>query len=162
MIEFQLSYLKSWKMVLLKCYTQHVSKFGKLSSDHKTGKGQLSFQFQRRAMPKNVQRVKVLVIQLRPTLCDPMYCGLPDSSVHGILQARILGWVAISFSRGSSWPRDRNQVCSAGRIFTVWATNYHTVELISHASNVMLKILQARLHQHMNKELPNSRCSSWI
>ena len=39
--------------------------------------------------------------------CDPMDCSLPDSSVHGILQARILEWVAISFSRGSSRPRDR-------------------------------------------------------
>ena len=45
------------------------------------------------------------------------------SSVHGILQARILKWVAISFSRGSSWPRDRTQVsCIAGRHFNLWAT----------------------------------------
>ena len=41
------------------------------------------------------------------TLCDPMDCSLPGSSVHGILQVRILEWVAISFSRGSSRPRDR-------------------------------------------------------
>ena len=46
--------------------------------------------------------VKVLVAQLCPTLCNPMDCSLPGSSVHGILQARILGWVAIPFSRGSS------------------------------------------------------------
>ena len=45
--------------------------------------------------------VCVLVIQLCPTLCDPLDCGPPGSSVHGILQARILEWVAISFSRGS-------------------------------------------------------------
>ena len=45
------------------------------------------------------------------------------SSVHGILQARILDWVAIPFSRGSSWPRDRTHVsCIAGRFFTIWAT----------------------------------------
>ena len=45
------------------------------------------------------------------------------SSIHGILQARILEWVAISFSRGSSQLRDRTQVsCTAGRLFTVWAT----------------------------------------
>ena len=93
--------------MLLKCCTQYVNKYGKLSSGQRTRKGQFSFQSQRRAMPKNVQRVKVLVIQLRPTLCDPMYCGLPDSSVHGILQARILGWVAISFSRASSQSRDQ-------------------------------------------------------
>ena len=58
-----------------------------------------------------------------PTLCDPMDCSLPGSSVHGILQARILEWVAISFSRGSSCPRDRTQVsCIAGRRFTIWGT----------------------------------------
>ena len=43
--------------------------------------------------------------QLCPTLCDPMDCSLPGSSVHGILQARILEWVAMPSSRGSSWPR---------------------------------------------------------
>ena len=46
--------------------------------------------------------VHVLVIQSCPILCDPMDCGPPGSSVHGILQAKILEWVAISFSRGSS------------------------------------------------------------
>ena len=54
-IEFQLNYFKSWKMMLWKCCTQYVSKFGKLSSGHRTGKGQFSFQSQRKAMPKNVQ-----------------------------------------------------------------------------------------------------------
>ena len=44
--------------------------------------------------------------QTQPTLCDPMDCSLPGSSVHGTFQARILEWVAISASRGSSWPRD--------------------------------------------------------
>ena len=48
---------------------------------------------------------------------------LPGSSVHGVLQARILEWVAISFSRGSSWPRDQTWVsCMAGGFFTHWAT----------------------------------------
>ena len=46
--------------------------------------------------------VRVLVVQLCPTLREPMDCSLPGSSVHGILQARILEWVAIPFSRGSS------------------------------------------------------------
>ena len=61
---------------------------------------------------------EVLVAQLCPTLCDPMDCSPPDSSVHGILQARILEWVAIPFSRGSSQPKDRTQVsCISGRYF---------------------------------------------
>ena len=68
-------------------------------------------------------RVKVLVTQLCPTLCDPMDCRPLGSSVHGILQARILEWVAITFSRGSSQLRNRTWVsCIAGRFFTVWAT----------------------------------------
>ena len=51
-------------------------------------------------------KVKVLVAQSCPTLCDPRDCSPPGSSVHGILQARILEWVAIPFSRGPSQPRD--------------------------------------------------------
>ena len=56
------------------------------------------------------------------TLCDTMECCLPGSSGHGILQARILEWVAMPFSRGSFWPRDQTQVsCIVGRFFTIWA-----------------------------------------
>ena len=51
------------------------------------------------------EKVKVLVTQLCPSHCDPMDCSPPGSSVHGILQVRMLEWVAISFSRGSSSPR---------------------------------------------------------
>ena len=58
-----------------------------------------------------------------PTLCHPVDCSPPGSSVHGILQARILEWTATSFSRGSSQPRDRTRVsCIAGRCFIFWAT----------------------------------------
>ena len=65
----------------------------------------------------------MLVAQSCPTLCDPMDCSLSGCSVHGILQERILEWVAISFSRGSSRPRDGTQVsCIAGRFFTLGAT----------------------------------------
>ena len=57
-----------------------------------------------------------------PTLCDPLDCSPPGSSVHAISQARILEWVAISFSRGSSWPRDRTYVFCTGRwILYLWA-----------------------------------------
>ena len=63
------------------------------------------------------------VAQSCPTLCDPMNCSLLGSSVHGIFLARVLEFVAMSFSRGSFQPRDRTQVsCIAGRHFTVWAT----------------------------------------
>ena len=67
------------------------------------------------------QRVFVCA-QLSPTWCDPMDCSLPGSSIHRILQVRILEWIAISFSRGSSWPRDWTHVFAspalAGGLFT--------------------------------------------
>ena len=63
------------------------------------------------------------VTQSCPTLCDPMDCSLPPSSVYGTFQGRTLEWVAISFSRGSSQPRDQTRVSHfAGRFFTIWAT----------------------------------------
>ena len=54
-MEFHLGYFKSWKTMLWKCCTQYACKFGKLSSGHRTGKGQFSFQYLRKAMPKNAQ-----------------------------------------------------------------------------------------------------------
>ena len=57
----------------------------------------------------------VLVAQLCPTLCDPMDCSPQGSSVHGILQARILEWVAMPFSKGSYWPRDQTLAIKAPR-----------------------------------------------
>ena len=62
----------------------------------------------------------VLITQSRPTLCDPMDHSPPGSSIHGILQAKTLEWVAVSFSRASSQPRDRTRVSHvAGRLFTI-------------------------------------------
>ena len=60
-----------------------------------------------------------LVAKLHTTVCNPMDCSLPGSSIHGISRVRILEWVAIPFSRRSSWPRDWTRVsCLAGRFFT--------------------------------------------
>ena len=72
---------------------------------------------------KWISCVLVWVAQSCPTLCDCMDCSPPGSSVHGFLRARILEWVAIPFSRGSSWPGDQTQVFfTAGKFFTVWTT----------------------------------------
>ena len=69
-------------------------------------------------MVGQVVKVKVKVAQSCPTLCNPM-----DYTVHGILQARTLEWVALLFSRGSSQPRDQTHVSRiAGGFFTSWAT----------------------------------------
>ena len=111
-MEFQQKYLKSKAIMLLKCCTQYVSKFGKLSSGRRAGKGQFSFQSQRKAMPKNAQTTAQLLsfhmlvtataaaksLQSCPTLCDPIDSSPLGSSVPGILQARTLERVAISFS----------------------------------------------------------------
>ena len=79
-------------------------------------------------------------LQSCPMLCDPMDYSPPGTSIHGILQARILDWVAIAFCGGLFWLRDQTWVtCIAGRFFVVWAT----------------KILQAKLQQYMNWELPD-------
>ena len=64
----------------------------------------------------------MLVAQSCPSLCNPVDCNLPGSSVHGILQARILEWVTIPFSREPSWPRD-----------WTWVSLYFGVALISSA-----------------------------
>ena len=87
-MEFQLSYFKSWKMMLWMCCTQYASKFGKLSSSHRTGKGQFSFQSERKAMPKNAQTTaqlhsshmasKVMLKILQAKLQQYVNCELPD------------------------------------------------------------------------------------
>ena len=71
------------------------------------------------------------------TLCDPLGWNLPGFSGHGISQARILEWVAISFSKGSSWSRDWTHVsCITGEFFTNWATG--------NTAWVMLKMLRIK------------------
>ena len=87
-------------------------------------------------------------LQSCPTLCKPMVCSLPGSSVRGILQARILEWIATPFSRGSSWPRDHTHVCGfciTVKILYCWVTEeaqipvgYPRVQLLSEA--IYLKI----------------------
>ena len=72
--------------------------------------------------------------------CNPMDCSPPGSSVHGILQTRILKWVAIPFSKGSSLPRDRTLVsCIVYRFFTVWATMESSQTVIFLIKNIQLQ-----------------------
>ena len=68
---------------------------------------QILYHLSHQGNPYN--RICAKSLQSCPTLCNPMDCSLPGSSVHGILQARILEWVAVSSSRGSSQPRDRTR-----------------------------------------------------
>ena len=99
-------------------------------------------------------KIESEVTQLCPTLSDPMDCSLLGSSVHGIFQARVLEWGAIAFSEIFFFNSLKKRRNAKG------GSNYHTVALISHASKVMLKILQARLSTV--GDLRTSRRSSWI
>ena len=85
----------------------------------------------------------VLATQLCPTLCDPMDCSPPGSSVHGILQVRILELVFIPCSRGSSQPRNQTQLsCIAGRFSTVSATAEALLPNFTHLFSSCLPVSQ--------------------
>ena len=112
----------------------------------------------------------MLITQLCPTLFDPMDCISPGSSVHGVLQARILDWVAIPFSRGSSLPRDQTQVSwIAGGFFTIWAIIWKPKGfqrearwkhwLSSLVGSTVHGIFQARMMEWV--AISSSRESSW-
>ena len=93
------------------------------------------------------------VSQSCPTFCDPMDCSLPGSSVYGIFQARVLEWVAISFSRGSSWPRDRTRISRiVGRCFTVWATSILAC----------IKYCNIRGAVHLKTRVPHASCIFYV
>ena len=96
----------------------------------------------------------VSIAQACPTLCNPMDCSPPCSSAHRILQARILEWVAISFSRGSFQHRDHTRVsCITGRFFMVWDTREAlTASKIVHISGTHI------LHLQINDSGATSAC----
>ena len=105
-----------------------------------------------------VRALAHFLTQLRPNLFDLMDCMLPGSSVHGILQARILEWVAICFSRGSSWPRDRTLLSYiAGRFFTIWATRDAHIHVSVPFSSVAQSCptLQPHESQHARPSRPS-------
>ena len=153
-MEFQLSYFKSWKMMLWKCCTQYAIKFGKLSSGHRTGKGQFSFQSQRKAMPKNAQ-VKwsgsVEPESLRP---------------HGLLPTRLLRpWGSPGKNTGMGYhfllqgifpTQGLNPVsCIGGRHFDLWATRHvRWVQLCSSSLNILWHFLSLGLEWKLTFSSP--------
>ena len=161
-------------MVIVKCCTQYVSKFGKLSGGHRTGKGQSSSQFPRRGVLKNIQTQTVVLIsyaaaakslQLCPTLCGPIRwqpTRLPcpwDSpgkntgeSCHFFLQCMKVksesevtqSCPTLSDTMDCSLPGS-----SVHGIFQARVLEWGAIAF-SHASKVIFKILQARLQQYVN------------
>ena len=91
-----------------------------------------------------------------PTLIDPMDCSLPGSSLHGIFQAKVLEWVANSFSRGSSWLRDQTRVFRiVGGCFTVWDTREVIQWRLGHFLNLLIK--HCLLNLGLSKIILNSK-----
>ena len=111
------SFLSSRSFPMIQLFTVCVQSIGASTSATATEySGLISFR-----IVNEVSEVKIT--QLCPTLCDPTDYSPPSSSVQGILQARILKWVAIPFSRGSSHPRVWTWVsCTPGRFLSVWAS----------------------------------------
>ena len=107
-----------------------------------------------------------------PTLCDPMDCSLLGSSVHGILQARILEWVGVFSSKGSSQPRNRTHIsCSAGRFFTAepWGKPMKPHVPREVASNYCLALYKISLllftigqHRLVDLYLQGWKCSLYV
>ena len=88
------------------------------------------------------------VAQSCPTLCNPVDYSLPGFSVHGIFQARVLDWVAISFSTGSSRPGDGTWVSRIiGRCFTIWATREVIGAMFKNASLISLSVFSLLVYR---------------
>ena len=117
--------------------------------------------------------IHVLVAQSCLTLCNPTDCSPPGSSVHGILQASILEWPDIPFSRGSSQPRDWTLVSYiAGRFFTIWATGESCTSVWEYhifMKEGMFSFLWRIERFHLNQKLsaarvcffPSALCALW-
>ena len=106
----------------------------------------------------NIKGKENEVAQSCPTLCDPMDCCPPGSSVHGIFQAIVLEWIVISFSSGSSQPKDWTQVSGiVYRRFTIWATR----EVLWRRNQKLYSQAKAeRIQHHQKSSLINAKGSS--
>ena len=187
-MEFQVSYFKSWKMMLWKCCTQYDNKFGKLSSGHRTGKGQFSFQSQRKAMPKNAQTTTaqlhsshtLLLLLLVSHSTRVWLCATPEMAAHqaspSLGFSRQEHWRGFPFPspvhESEKWKWSHSVVSdssdpmdcslpgsSVHRIFQARVLEWGAIAFsISHASNAQNSLSQASAI----RELWTSSCSSWF
>ena len=103
--------------------TDYLMVFYSRSMENKMWMGHLAMILVSNFYCQAILQYRCFTAKLYLTLCDPMVCSLPGSSVHGTFQASILEWVTISFSRGSSWPRDWTHIfCINKQILYHWAT----------------------------------------
>ena len=107
------------------------------------------------SLNKSQKTDKVLAAQSCPTLCNPTVGSLPGSSVHGILQARILEWAAVPFSRRYSQPRDQTQISYiVSEFFTVWA-NMEALKRLK-----LSQINSKNVTKNLTKSLESKQCTS--
>ena len=158
MMEFQLSYFKSWMMMLWKCCTQYASKLGKRSSGHRTRKGQFSFQSQRKAMPKNAQTTTqlhsshTLVKILQTRLQQYMNRELPD-----VLEKAEEPEIKLPTSTGSWKKQECSRKISTSALLTMPKplTVFSSVS-VQFSHSVMSDSLQPHELQHARPPCPSS------
>ena len=129
-MEFQFSYFKSWKMVLWKCCTLYASKFGNLNSGHRTGKGQFSFQSQRKAMPKNAQTTAQLhwshtLVKEGSKFSKPGFSNTWTMNFQMfklVLEKAEEAEIKLPTSAGSSTKQESSRKTSTSALLTVWIT----------------------------------------
>ena len=157
--------------MLWKCCTQYANKCGKLTSGHRTGKGQFSFQSQRKVIPKNAQTTAQLHSSKYSCLANPMDGGTWYAAVHGVAKSRTrLSDFTFTFhfhalekemaTHSSVLAWRIPETGAPGGLPSLWShrvrhdwSDLAAAAAAAHASKVMLKILQARLQQYMNCEL---------
>ena len=139
-MEFQLSYFKSKRMILWKCYTEYASKFGKLSSDNRTGEGRFLLQSQRKAKLKNVQSAAQLHLTCKQI--NPQYSPSQASTVSETRISRCSSWI-------SKWQRKQRSNCQHALDHREWREFQKNIHLFDYATafdcvdhNKLWKILQ--------------------
>ena len=161
-MEFQLSYFKSKKMMLWKCCSQYASKFGKLSSGHRAGKGQLSCQSQRMPMQKNAQTTtqfhssyasKVILKSIQVRLHQYVNHEIPAElfQIRKDDAVKVLHSICQQICKTQQWVQDWKisvfiripKKNNANK-----CSNYHKIALILPVNKVMHKTLQVRLQQY--------------
>ena len=123
---------------------------------------QPTFTHDQQAQTQHWPAKKLRVIQSSPTPCNPMDYSPPGSSAHGILQARILEWIAIPFSRGSSQPRDRTQISQADSLPPEPPGKPRILEWAAYPPPIFLVFYMGRKREATWQELPHFNLPKYL